>query len=104
MRHPTFHVYILASRSRVLYIGVTNDLPRRLTQHREGQGGSFTRRYRVNRLVYAESYTYVNDAIAREKQLKGWTRQRKVALIEATNPGWLDLAEDSRPDPSLRSG
>ncbi len=104
MTHPTFQVYILASRSRVLYIGVTNDLVRRLTEHREGQGSSFTRKYHVDRLVYAEGYRYINDAIAREKQLKGWTRQRKVALIEATNPGWLDLTEEPLPDPSLRSG
>jgi putative endonuclease len=86
----TFWVYILASRSRVLYIGVTKDLARRLAQHRAGLS-SFTARYRVDRLVYAEEHASPRDAIAREKQLKGWTRARKVALIEEHNPTWRDL-------------
>lgn len=86
-----FYVYILASRSRVLYVGVTNDLEQRLRQHREGVASEFTRKYRVHRLVYAERYRYVRDAIAREKQIKGWTRERKLRLIDEANPGWREV-------------
>ena len=86
-----YYVYILASHSRTTYVGVTNDLLRRLHEHRRGPVG-FTAKYRVRRLVYYESTENVASAIAREKQLKGWTRNKKVALIELTNPMWLDLA------------
>ena len=86
----TYYVYILASRSRNLYIGVTNNLVRRLSIHREGKVAS-TARYRIVRLVFAESTEDVRAAIAREKQLKGWRRARKLALIAAGNPGWDDL-------------
>ena len=96
-----YYVYILASRSRVLYVGVTNDLARRVEQHRQGEA-EFTGRYRVNRLVYSESFEYVLEAIAREKQVKSWTRVKREALIVAANPEWEDLLP--RPDPSLRSG
>jgi len=88
----TYWVYILASRSRVLYVGVTNDLSRRVKEHREGLVPSFTRRYRVTRLVYFEEFDDIRVAISREKQLKGWVRERKVKLIEARNPTWEDLA------------
>lgn len=87
----TFYVYILASRSRILYTGVTNDLRRRLGEHREGSPGSFTKRYRINRLVYFESTHDVRAAIAREKQIKAWSREKRVALVEEHNAGWLDL-------------
>jgi putative endonuclease len=87
----TYFVYILASRSRVLYTGVTNDLVRRVAQHRAGLGSAFARRYSVNRLVHVETAGSALEAIRREKQIKGWTRRKKVALIEATNPGWEDL-------------
>lgn len=70
----------------MLYVGVTNDLARRVAQHRAGQGGAFTKRYNVHWLVYAEEHRDIRDAIAREKALKGWTRARKVARIEATTP------------------
>ena len=90
-RDREYFVYILASRSRVLYVGVTNDLSRRLRQHRERRASAFTRKYRVHSLVYAERYRYVTDAIRREKQIKGWQRERKVELIEAANPSWRDL-------------
>lgn len=90
-----FAVYILASKSRCLYIGVTNDLARRLSVHRAGLV-SFTSRYRVTRLVYVEFTTDVRAALRREKQLKGWRRARKVALIEAANPDWSDLAEQGQ--------
>jgi len=89
----TYCVYILASRSRVLYIGVTNDLARRVDEHKRGLVVGFTSRYRVTRLVYFEEFIDIRDAIAREKQLKGWTRSRKTGLIERRNPGWQDLAE-----------
>ena len=88
----SYWVYILASRTRVLYVGVTNDLARRVAEHRAGQGGAFTKRYHVHRLVYAEEHRDVRDAIAREKALKGWTWARKVALVERANPDWHDLA------------
>jgi putative endonuclease len=95
----TYYVYILASRSRTLYVGVTNDLVRRLHQHRDGSGSGFTRRYAVNRLVHVDCASNPRDAIAREKQIKQWTRRKKVALIEAANPEWRDLAADWLPDP-----
>lgn len=92
MARKTYWTYLLASRTRVLYVGVTNDLARRVEEHRAGRGGAFTKRYRVRRLVYAEEHADVRDAIRREKQVKGWRRERKVALVEAANPEWRDLA------------
>lgn len=93
MRVYHFYVYILASRSRTLYIGVTNNIWHRVLQHREGTGGVFTKRYRVVRLMHVEEFQYIRDAIAREKELKDWNRSRKVSLIEGDNPSWSDLAE-----------
>jgi putative endonuclease len=101
MSRPCYFVYILASATRVLYVGVTNDLYRRVIEHRKAKRATFTGRYRVKDLVYVESCTVVGDALRREKQIKSWTRARKVALIEAMNPRWRDLLP---PDPSLRSG
>ncbi|HET7457640.1 MAG TPA: GIY-YIG nuclease family protein [Gemmatimonadaceae bacterium] len=86
-----FYVYILASRSGRLYVGVTNDLRRRIHEHRTG--GDFAARYRITRLVYFETTANVRAAIAREKEIKGWLRERKLRLIEADNPDWRDLAE-----------
>ena len=86
-----FWVYVLASRSRTLYIGVTGNLDRRLEAHRAGRS-SFTRRYRIDRLVYFEVFEYVWEALAREKQLKGWRRDKKEALVRRYNPDWKDLA------------
>ncbi|HVY19871.1 MAG TPA: GIY-YIG nuclease family protein [Bauldia sp.] len=89
----SFYVYILASQKRgTLYIGVTNDIARRLEEHRIGKAGSFTGRYRVFRLVYVEQFDSVDAAIAREKRLKKWPRAWKIALIEKDNPTWSDLA------------
>ena len=88
----TFWVYILGSHAGTLYIGVTGNLEQRLAQHREGTDEGFTRRYGVHRLLYAEETSDVFSAIAREKQLKGWTRARKVQLITTNNPAWKDLA------------
>ena len=90
----TYYVYMLTNRSGTLYIGVTNNLERRLLEHREGKAGSFTARYKVDRLLYFEETNDVSEAIAREKQLKGWTRKRKLALAAQMNPRWLDLAGD----------
>jgi putative endonuclease len=89
-----YFVYILASRKHgTLYIGVTNELLRRVHEHREGLLPGFTRWYRVKRLVYYEIYQDVGDAIHREKLLKEWRRDWKIALIEQSNPGWVDLYE-----------
>jgi len=100
-----YYVYILASRNRALYIGVTRDLGKRLILHRSASNArSFTAQYRITKLVHFEEFTEVVQAIAREKQLKGWRRMKKVRLIEASNPEWLDLAPTALPGPSLRSG
>ena len=88
-----YYVYILASKSRVLYTGITSDLYRRVWEHKNKQVPGFTARYNIHRLVYYEEYSRVSDAIAREKQIKGWLRSKKVALIEAHNPGWVDLSD-----------
>ena len=94
MSGRSYWVYILASqRDGTLYTGVTNSLERRVWQHRQGAVASFTRKYGVGRLVYFEPYSDVNNAIAREKQIKGGSRRKKIALIEKENPDWLDLAE-----------
>jgi putative endonuclease len=88
-----FYIYILASQKRgTLYIGVTNDIARRLEEHRAGKVGSFTTRYRVFRLVHVEQFDSVDAAIAREKRLKKWPRAWKIRLIEENNPTWSDLA------------
>ena len=92
-----YYVYIMASRSGVLYTGVTNDLNRRVGEHKEGQIPGFTRTYKVNRLVYYESMQEVNAAIAREKQIKRWRREKKVKLIETINRGWDDLSREIAP-------
>ena len=119
MADRTFTVYILASLSRRLYIGVTNHLERRIQQHQAGRADGFTARYRITRLVYFEQTSDIKAAITREKQLKGWRRAKKVALIESVNAGWVDLAPPGHPErsegparasiegrvgPSLRSG
>ena len=88
------YVYILSNRSRTLYIGVTNDLEKRVAEHKSGNIPGFTSRYGIDRLVYFEEFASINDAIEREKKLKGWLRARKVALIASTNPTWDDLAAE----------
>jgi putative endonuclease len=104
-----YYVYILASRSRSLYAGVTNNLIHRVSQHRQGLVTGFTSRYRIHRLVHFETYRDVRAAIAREKEIKGWGRAKKLALIERGNPAWEDLAGDLFPqfprkaESSLRS-
>ena len=101
-----YYVYITASRSRTLYVGVTNDLNRRMWQHKHGIISGFSKKYRIDRLVYFDHTPNVTAAIQREKQIKGWTRARKIALIESVNPTWEDLSEGwgEKADPSsLRS-
>ena len=93
----TFFVYILSNRSHVLYIGLTNGLYKRVRQHREQKPGTFAARYKITRLVYFERFQYVNNAIAREKELKHWTRAQKIALIESVNPTWQELMPDEAP-------
>jgi putative endonuclease len=90
-REYKFWVYILSNRSHILYIGMTNSLRARVAEHRKGKPGSFTTRYKIDRLVYYQFFKYVNNAIDREKELKHWTRAQKIALIESMNPTWEEL-------------
>jgi len=101
-----YYVYIMSSRSRNLYTGVTNNLERRVWQHKNGLLKGFTSQYRIERLVYFEAGNDIRVAISREKQIKGWLRSKKIALIESRNPTWADLSEGwyGKADPSLRSG
>ena len=89
-----YFVYVMASISRVLYVGVTNDLVRRVWEHKEKPVSGFTEKYNVDRLVYYEVADAVLTAIAREKQIKGYRREKKLALIDAMNPEWKDLYLD----------
>jgi putative endonuclease len=88
---PTYFVYILTNNTRVLYLGVADDLERRIREHADKKFPGFTAKYDINRLVYFETLPYANAAAAREKQLKGWSRAKKLALIEKINPNWEDL-------------
>ncbi len=102
-----YFVYILTNKTgTVLYIGVTNNLERRLYEHQNKLFAGFTAKYNLTRLVHYEQTGDATAAIAREKQLKGWTRAKKIALINGSNPKWQDLASEWRElrDPSLRSG
>jgi putative endonuclease len=92
MADRRYYVYIVASKSRVIYTGMTGFLMARFLRHRAGEGGLFTRKYRVDRLVYFESFQNVENAIARETEIKKWRREKKVALIERGNATWEDLA------------
>ena len=89
----TYYVYIMTNKSRTLYTGTTSDLVRRVWQHKQGEGSAFTARYKIKSLVYYEGFATAEDAIGWEKRIKGWLRAKKVALIEAANPEWLDLSE-----------
>ncbi len=90
-----YYVYIMTNKSRTLYTGVTNDLERRVYEHKQKLLPGFTAKYNINRLVYFESSQDVQAAISREKQLKGWLRRKKIALIESVNPEWKDLSIES---------
>ena len=94
MNDKIYFVYIMTNKiHNVLYIGVTGDLARRVMEHKQGLVDGFTKKYNVNKLVYAEPFDYVIDAIGREKQIKGGSRKKKVELIAQLNPQWLDLFE-----------
>ncbi|QNI37153.1 GIY-YIG nuclease family protein [Edaphobacter albus] len=89
------YVYIMSSTYRVLYIGVTSEIELRILQHKNGRyPDSFTSRYKIDRLVHLERFGMIEDAIAREKQLKRWSRVKKIQLIVANNPEWKDLSEE----------
>jgi putative endonuclease len=88
----TYYVYVLASISRTLYVGVTNGLERRVAEHAEGLTRGFTAKYHVKRLVYFEEFGEIEAAVAHEKQLRGWRRMKKIKLIESLNPNWNDLS------------
>ena len=90
----SFYVYMLSNASRTLYVGVTNDLVRRVWEHKQGSVPGFTSKYHVTQLVWFEETINIAGAIAREKQLKGWLRKKKVALVSKTHPEWRDLAEE----------
>ncbi len=87
-----YFVYIMANQSKTIYTGVTNNLLRRVQEHKSGVIKGFTAKYHITRLVYFESGHNINEAIYREKQIKGWLRAKKVALIESVNPDWDDLS------------
>lgn len=102
MRNHDYWVYILTNRRcKTLYIGMTSNIVLRLWQHRYGAMEGFSRRYHLNRLVWVVHFRNVNDAIACEKKMKGWRRARKIALIEKTNPRWLDLSDEWEQQPKL---
>lgn len=89
-----YYVYIMSNISKMIYTGLTNDLAERVEDHRKKRNDGFTKRYNIHRLVYYEEFQNIQKAIAREKEIKGWRREKKVALIEKVNPGWKDLAGD----------
>ena len=89
-----YFVYIMTNRSKTLYIGVTNSLIRRVREHKLGIGSGFTRKYKMDRLVYFERFEDVHRAIGREKEIKGWLRRKKIALIVSVNPAWRDLSAE----------
>ena len=89
-----YYVYIMANRSRTLCVGITNNISRRVYEHKHMLKEGFTRRYLIDRLVYYEATNDVEGAIQREKQLKGWVRRRNIALIESVNPTWRDFSDD----------
>jgi putative endonuclease len=94
MHEGSYFTYIVASRSHTLYIGVTGDLRKRIFQHKWKEIDGFSSKYNCDRLVWFECNQDVTAAIAREKQLKGWRREKKIALIEKMNPTWIDLGKD----------
>lgn len=89
-----YYVYIMTNRTHTLYVGVTNDLHRRVDEHIKGVTSGFTSKYKINRLVYYEHFEDIGGAIAREKEIKGWLRRKKITLIESINPKWSDLGRE----------
>ena len=94
MHKSSYSTYMMANRSRTLYIGVSGNLQKRVFEHKWREHEGFTAKYNCDRLVWFENHQDVATAIDREKQLKGWTRKKKIALIEKTNPAWIDLSKD----------
>jgi|ERR1700690_1607447 len=94
MMFKEYYVYIMTNKSKTLYTGVTNDLVRRVLEHKSKSVSGFTSKYNITKLVYFEAGDNINVAIVREKQIKGWLRAKKIALIERENPEWKDLSED----------
>jgi putative endonuclease len=95
MKDRTYFIYLMTNdTNNVIYTGVTNDLYRRTKQHKNGKGGKFTSHYHLTKLIYYEVFDYVDDAIAREKQIKGGSRQDKIDLVNRMNPDWEDLIEN----------
>jgi len=94
MHEGSYFTYVMASRSRTLYVGVTGNLQKRVFEHKWKEHDGFTARYNCDRLVWFERYQDVQRAIAREKELKGWRRAKKIALIESANAAWVDLSHD----------
>ena len=93
IKQKDYFVYIMSNTSKTLYTGVTNDLLRRVMEHKEGKIKGFTSRYNLKKLVYFEEGHSIEEALYREKQIKGWLRQKKINLIEEMNPDWSDLSE-----------
>ena len=89
----SYYVYILANKGRMLYTGITSNIEKRIYEHKHHLINGYTKRYNINKLVYFEETNDVNAALEREKQVKGWLRKKKIALIESVNPEWQDLAE-----------
>ena len=94
MHEGNYFTYIMASRSRTLYIGMTRDLEKRVFEHKWKERDGFTARYNCDRMVWFERFQFVQKAIAREKELKGWSRAKKISLIESANPAWMDLSRE----------
>lgn len=94
MGEKLYHVYIMTNKKRgTLYVGVTAQLVERVGSHKQGVGSFFTRKYKLTKLVHSEEFNDIGYAIHREKQIKGWLREKKIALIEKNNPEWLDLSD-----------
>ena len=89
-----YFIYIMTNRSKTLYIGVTNNLMRRVREHKTGEGSGFTAKYKLGRLVYYERFEDIRNAIEREKRIKGWLRIKKIALVVSVNLSWKDLSEE----------
>lgn len=99
----TYYIYIMTNNTKTLYIGMTNNLQRRVYEHKNHLVKGFTSKYRISKLIYYETTKDVNSAIIREKQLKNWHRQWKINLIEENNPEWNDLAKEWNIDPESSS-
>lgn len=89
-----YFVYIMTNKSETLYTGVTNDIVRRIYEHKNKLSKGFTKKYNINKLVWFESTNQILSALEKEKQIKGWVRRKKISLIESVNPGWKDLSEE----------